>query len=309
MIKVIIKVISLNVYNFFYYWVGLFILFLNKIRHLVFGYTNPRTFPVTDFKTAIEYDFKVVDHWIEILEKYTRVKSNFKDKSILELGPGADLGVGLIILSKGAKKYTAIDVNNLVEQTPTQFYEEFFEYMNHNNKHKEVNVSFLCSQLKLTILGKGDKLNYICRRDFDITSIKEEDVDLVFSQAAFEHFDDVGKAISQLSQIVKSGTILITEVDLKTHTRWIRDLDPLNIYRYSDFIYSAFKFSGSPNRLRPSEYQQFLEKNGWSKTEIIPLTKLNKKYLTKIERSLYKRFREPDNNMDYLTIMICATKK
>ncbi|HEX3047124.1 MAG TPA: hypothetical protein VHY08_20390, partial [Bacillota bacterium] len=105
------------------------------------------------------------------------------------------------------------------------------------------------------------------------------------------------------------GTILIAEVDLKTHTSWIRDLDPLNIYRYSDFIYNLFKFRGSPNRLRPFEYEEILKKNGWTDIQIIPSNKLEKEYMLKVKDNLNRRFREPINQMDYLSIILCATKE
>ncbi|TWU52585.1 hypothetical protein B188_05390 [Candidatus Brocadiaceae bacterium B188] len=39
------------------------------------------------------------------------------------------------------------------------------------------------------------------------------------------------------------------------------------------------------------------------------VTKLNEKYLLNLEKHLNKRFRKPINQMDYLSIMICATKK
>lgn len=160
----------------------------------------------------------------------------------------------------------------------------------------------------MTLKGENDRLNYIVKDDFDLSVFQAETIDIVFSQAAFEHFYDVEKTIAQLSKIVRQGTILITEIDLRTHTRWIRDLDPLNIYRYNDVIYDLLSFSGSPNRLRPYEYQNILEKHGWTKIRIIPLTVIEKHYLKKINDHLTKRFREPVNQMDYLTIMLCATK-
>ncbi|MFH1563365.1 MAG: hypothetical protein ABIF11_08130 [Nitrospirota bacterium] len=260
---------------------------------------------MTEVKKAIEYDFNIVNHWIKVLDEYSGSKSSLKGKTILELGPGADLGIGIIILMKEAKKYNALDINNLVEAVPEQFYEELFRYIK-TIKDKKIDIDYLRSQLKLTQVRENDKLNYWVSKDFDISIFAEEDIDLVFSQAAFEHFDNIEKTISQL-KFLKSGTILIAEVDLKTHTMWIRDLDPLNIYRYSDFIYNLFKFSGSPNRVRPFEYKEIFEKCGWTNIKIMPLTKLEEGYL-QVNKSLNKRFQDKINQMDFLSIMICATK-
>jgi len=237
--------------NVKHYFIGLIFLFLNKIRHTIQGYITPRTFPVTEFEKAIEYDFTVVEQWVQHLNNYTgKSKFDLKRKHILELGPGADLGVGIILLMKGAEKYNAIDVNNLVKSVPNEFYGKLFQFMTLITD-KQKDVDFLRSQLTATQFGKSDKLNYVFDKNFNLSIFKKEKVDIVFSQAAFEHFNCVEKTIEQLSEVVKKGGFLIAEVDLKTHTRWIRDIDPLNIYRYSDFIYNLLRFPGSPNRVRP----------------------------------------------------------
>lgn len=295
--------------NLAYYWIGFAFLVLNKIRHSMRGYTSPRPFPITQIKRAIEYDFSIVTHWLEILAEYTGTKADLAGKSVLELGPGADLGIGLIILWKGAKKYNAIDVHNLVKSVPDKLYEDLFHALGKTQADGKVPVDYLRSQLKLTQTEKNDRLNYICRQDFDITIFKDEGIDLVFSQAAFEHFDDIDRAFSQLSRTVKRGTVLIAEIDLNTHTRWLRDVDPLNIYRYNDTIYNLFRFRGSPNRIRPFQYRETLEKYGWDNIRIIPLTRVEDKYLSKVSKGLNPRFLDHKNQIEFLSVMLCATKK
>lgn len=297
-----------NVKNSFYHNAGLGLLFLNKIRYSLRGYKNARPFPTTEIQRAIEYDYRVVEAWLEHLDRYSERSSSLKDKAVLELGPGADLGAGLILLAKGAKKYNALDKHNLIKSAPQQFYDELFNYLERTGD-KEKAADTLKSQLKLTLQDKNDKLNYLCRDDFDISAFEGEDIDLVFSQAAFEHFDDLGRVFSQLRRVVKSGAILIAEVDLQTHTRWIRDADPLNIYRYLDWTYGLFKFAGSPNRVRPLEYQKILEKNGWRDIQIQPLVVLDSEYMSKVQNSLGRRFRDSINQMSILSMMICATKE
>ncbi len=296
-----------HVHNYTYYCIGGLFLFLNKIRHIVQGYITPRIFPINEFQKAIEYDFDVVKNWTLYLNEYLGTNETFQDKTILELGPGADLGVGLILLSCGCKKYNAIDINNLVESVPEEFYQRLFIHIE-NTQGKKTDLDFIRQQLKLTQKGTNDRLNYMCQKRFDLTIFKDEQVDYVFSQAAFEHFDNVENTIRQLSDVVKKGVILVAEIDLKTHTRWIRDMDPLNIYRYNDFIYNLFKFSGIPNRLRPLEYKRILEKYGWGNITIFPLLKVNIEYLEKVKNSLHKKYKNPLNQMDYLSIIVCAKK-
>lgn len=295
-------------YNLFYYGMGLLALVLNKIRHSLRGYRTPRTFPISEIQRAAEYDLSIVNHWLRALEEYADSKSSVMDKTVLELGPGADLGIGLILLAKGVKKYNAIDVNNLVVSVPDALYEALFNRLRTSGKINDADIGNLRAQLELTRAGNNDKLNYLCRNDFDISVFGNGQIDLVFSQAAFEHFDDIDTTFTQLSKVVRSGAMLIAEVDLNTHTRWLRDVDPLNIYRFGDFLYDLFRFRGSPNRLRPLEYKKILEKNGWSNIKIWPLTRVDDDYLVKVRNTLAPRFRDETNQIEYLSVMVCARK-
>ena len=293
--------------NTFYHLAGFWILVLNKIRHSLQGYRSPRPFPISEIDRAIDYDISVVDHWTQMLSAYTGHPVSLEGRTILELGPGADLGVGLITLSRGAKKYNALDVNNLVATVPESFYEALFERIQQNNA-THVDICTLRSQLKSTSAGSNDRLNYVVRDDFDISVFANEGIDTVFSQAAFEHFDDIPKTFARLTRTVRPGTVLIAEVDLNTHTRWIRDIDPLNIYRYSDFTYNIFRFAGSPNRVRPKEYAKSLSNLGWDNVQIMPLVRVGDQYLNQVKPRLAQRFRSSTAEVEYLSVMLCATK-
>ncbi len=292
--------------NLFYYFTGLLILALNKFRYSVLGYRTPRVFKISEFHRAIKYDIDVVDQWVEELKKYV-VDESLIEKNVLELGPGGDLGIGLILLSKGVGTYNSMDVNNLVKDVPGEFYHALFDYLRENGNDEDV-IRPLEEQLKLTQQGSNDRLNYLVRDDFDITVFGKSSVDLVFSQAAFEHFDDIHKTFFQLSEVVREGGKLVTEIDLNTHTRWIRDVDPLNIYRYSEGIYKLFKFSGSPNRLRPYEYVSVLEKYGWINVKVQPLVKVSEPYLDGIKGHLPKIFDNDSAQIGYLSVLVTATK-
>ena len=77
------------------------ILILSKIKSVISGYSTPKPFGISDFQRCVEYDIKVVDGWVKMLRKYIKDDKihNLNNKSILELGPGSDLGVGLYLLS------------------------------------------------------------------------------------------------------------------------------------------------------------------------------------------------------------------
>jgi SAM-dependent methyltransferase len=296
-----------------YYIAGCLVLLLNKVRHSIQGYTQPRSFPISQIQRAIDYDFAVVKLWMQHLVEYLGPQATLKNKTILELGPGPDLGIGILTLIHGAHKYNALDVHNLMKLASRQFYDQFFKYLKEEFQISQEDIECLRRQVDRTLSGQSDRLNdrlnYVCDKHFDISVFGKSTVDLVFSQAAFEHFDDIERVMAELSRVAKPGAVLVAEVDLRTHTRWIRDVDPLNIYRYADFFYNTCKFSGSPNRLRSFEYEQILKTNGWTNVQILPMVVLDKTYVLKTQSRLAKRFQDQRNGMEQLIVTIRATKE
>ena len=302
--------ISINKYSHcLFYLFGAALLVLNKFRHAIQGYKTPRNFSSSEIEKAIEYDESVVKGWLEQLHTYAQNDFSIQNHTILELGPGEDLGIGLTLLAEGVQKYYAVDKNNLIQKNQHRdiFYEKLFEKL--ATRIPSDKIQQLKKELQRTFQNSPSTLNYLYEKSFTFEKIPKHSIDIIFSQAALEHFDDIKKTIRDLDGIVKSGTVFIAEVDLQTHTRWLRPNDPLNIYRFSNWFYRLCKFSGSPNRVRPFEYVEAFTQAGWEKIEIIALIKLDEKYVTNATAHLSKKFRDPKNQMDILTFVICATKK
>jgi len=111
-----------------------------------------------------------------------------------------------------------------------------------------------------------------------------------------------------MSTVARPGAKLVCEIDFKTHSRWIRDKDPNNIYRYSDWFYHLFYFRGIPNRVRPYEYKIILQNNGWEDIAIFPLQTLTDFEIQSIKPFLKARFQHEDNQMQVLSCILCATR-
>lgn len=295
-----------NVYNRRYYFIGAILIILNRIRHFFTGYKTPRSFSNTQISQSVEYDLRVVKQWIKHLHNYSKEQNPLKNKVVLELCPGPDLGTGFILLALGVKKYLALDTNDLLTPASLNLYKKLFIRL--KKEYPDTEIDNLKNQMNKYEKGENSAIRYFVDKGFDISKINDK-VDIVFSQASFEHFSNVEKTIKDLNKVTNPGGILISEIDLKTHTRWIRDKDPLNIYRYNNFFWSLFKFKGSPNRIRPFEYKKFLEKNGWSNTKIDPLSVLDKKYLDKVKPTLNRKYKNlKSSDMKMLSIMIMSEK-
>ncbi|MGO9324572.1 MAG: methyltransferase domain-containing protein [Terracidiphilus sp.] len=290
----------------FYKQSGILFLLLSKMRTRIRGYTSPRPFSVTESQRAAEYDIQVVDQWLRRLEVYRDSELSLNGANVLELGPGADLGTGLYLLSRGAETYTAVDVNNLAMCAPNEIYEKLIELISTSDS---CDTTPLRNELQALQDHAECRLRFAHVPDFDIASnVPPGSIDIVFSQAAFEHFSDVERVLRELYVVAKPGAALIAEIDLRTHSRWIRDHDILNIYRYGDRLYHHLSYPGSPNRLRPHEYKGMCERSGWTNVCIEALTTLANRSLARVSSHLAQRFRSDLNQMEQLTILLCATR-
>jgi len=288
----------------FMYAAGLGFLTLAKAKNVLQGYTSPKTFDLSNTERAVQYDIKVVDEWLQYLKAYCG-DDNVLHKNILELGPGSDLGVGVYLLSKGAATYNAMDVNELMKSAPEAFYSKLLERI--AAMPGAIDSETLRAQLRAARAGEESSLKLVVRPDFDLTAaFAPGSIDLVFSQAAFEHFDDVAATIGQLSTVCRSGATIAAVIDLKTHSRWIRVKDPNNNYRYSDREYRSFWFRGAPNRVRPYQYRQLFERHGWADVSITPIEKIQDgRHRT---NNVAKQFVDSRNQLDYLSVVLCAKK-
>ncbi len=294
------KVLPKSVKNRFFFFVGILILVVNKIRHEIQGYVNPRPFPVTEIQKTIDYNTALFHRLQEQLVAYTKSATPFKEATVLELGPGPDNALALLALQAQAKKYCTLDVNNLAAGAPQAFYEELV--------NQKIVTEQALQELNKTKKNQPSRIQAVVDTDFDPRVFLGENIDLVISNAAFEHFDSVEATIGHLAEIMVSGGVFLADVDLQTHTRWIRDEDPLNIYRYGKILWNLLSFSGSPNRVRPFEYIYALEKNGFENIQLIPRIQLDSAYTEQVRPSLHTSFQQ-DEHLDILDFYVIATKK
>jgi SAM-dependent methyltransferase len=266
--------------NGFYFAAGIAFLALAKAKHMLQGYSTPKPFSLSDADRCIDYDVHVAEQLLGHLRAYG---GSIENARVLELGPGSDLGLGLYLLSKGAASYTAFDRHDLATRVPPAFYVRLGE--------------------KLNIPIALDRVRYVAREDFDVAaSLPPQSIDLVLSNAAFEHFDDVERTVRQLGEVVRPGGNIVAVIDLQTHSRWIRERDPNNIYRYPRWFYRLFYAPGQPNRVRPAQYRQFFERAGWRNVVVKTSTSFDSR-----GRSVHGDFRGCEW-LDACSIVLCATK-
>lgn len=280
--------------------IGCGALVANAVAKRIAGYTRPREFPSDAVERAVRYDHHVVDAWLAHLHEYAGDAFRLEGRRVIELGPGPDLGVGLILLSGGAASYTALDVNRLVDRTPASFYDTLLA-------QPALARSGLKEELASCLAGRGERLRYVCDPRFDPSNAMREPADLVVSQAAFEHFEDLPRLFERLARATAPGALACVQIDLETHVGWLRARDPLNIYRFPAWLYGLCHYPGAPNRVRPHEYASLFAANGWEDVRIVPLRSLDEADVERIRPTLSRRFRTAEIGL--LGVMILARRR
>jgi SAM-dependent methyltransferase len=290
--------------NWTYFSNGLAVLLLVCAKHWLRGYSSPTGFPASDWERSIRNSELIVEDYVRHAHIECQ-RIEFEGRRVLELGPGWTLGTGVLLAGIGIKSYHAIDAFAVAKSTPSEFYQALAQKTTLEGIDRE-RVSAAARSMRM---GSSDLISYSCNSDFNIQKlVGNKSFDLIVSNAAFEHFDDVEATLQGVSACAAPGAIFIAMVDFQTHTRVLRQKDPNNIYRYPPSFYRALHFPGQPNRWRPRDYIQALNRNGWINATARAVDTAPTKYCEWSNRWLAREFRAAGSEMHVLTGVIVAEK-
>jgi SAM-dependent methyltransferase len=249
----------------------------NNVRHRYRGYVTPRPFSASDVERTIAHALEVVDRWQE------HAGVDWTGKRVLEVGPGSDLSTGAVMLARGAASYQAVDLFDNTGQADPVLYREL---------GRRLGAPVDATRLRFTLAS------------FPGLDEVEGAHDLVVSNATLEHVEDVGGLFVSLRRLAAPGARMVHHVDGQTHMRWIKDVDPLNILRYSDRTYARLlDFPGAPNRLRAEDYVEAARAAGWGEATIVPDRRADAGYLARTR--VARRFRR-SAMLELLTFTVVA---
>jgi hypothetical protein len=192
--------------------------------------------------------------------------------AIAELGPGDSLGVGLAGLLSGANKYYALDVIRyasnkrnieILDELVELFKErekipdeaefprvkpnlESYEFPTHiltdERLDKALNADRIKSIRKALLnpnhhTDSNIQISYFAPW-YDSQVMKENAVDMIYSQAVLEHIDDMVSTYHNLNRWLKSGGLMSHTIDFKCHGKakqWNGH------WRYSDVLWKLIK--------------------------------------------------------------------
>lgn len=248
----------------------------NTARHRRQGYTSPRPFGAEDLDRAIDHAFGIADG----LERDGHL--DWRGRRVLELGPGADLGPGAIMVARGAASYEAVDLFDNRFQTPPALYERLGQ---------RLGTSVDLKQLVFT------------QTSFPTLPDISGPYDLIVSNACLEHVADISNLFRRLHEVAGPGACMVHRIDGRAHMKWFRDHDPLNILRYPEPLYRRLlSFPGAPNRLRAHDYQRMANEAGWRNVSVSVGETAPQEYLSRFRAAA--EFRDAD--LHALTFTVVA---
>ncbi len=148
-----------------------------------------------------------------------------RTESILEIGPGANLGALFCFAASGYAKMAGIDIA-VATPPATEFYTALRDYLSCIGGWRWWRQFATASYPNVTFPTMADRLDVddtLRRIDYrapvSSTELPFDDgsFDVVFSVASLEHVVDPGGTVAEMRRVLKPGGVAIHEIDLTHH--------------------------------------------------------------------------------------------
>jgi len=213
-----------------------------------------------DIPALVVYAQKVFQNYCRYLTQ-AGASIDFKDKTILELGPGDTMATAFIFIAHGARRVMCFDRFNLISNVKKNSLaaKTILSGLPQNQRVE------LLSELTFDGRGRlgvhGDRLCCIFNKSEKI-NLPDCSVDIIVSNAVLEHVRNLDKLFADMYRILKPGGMMVHAVDLKSHDP--HAINPLDFLTLPDGLWKWLTcYRGAPNRKRKSYYDMLLKRCGF----------------------------------------------
>jgi SAM-dependent methyltransferase len=222
-----------------------------------------------------------------------------KGKRVLEIGPGVNFGTILTLACYGAE---VMAVERFATPWNPDYHPKFYALLRDRLAKSKADLDLTPLEM---IVSQGQYPRdcfsvYRCSLE-ELRVVPDHSVDLVFSNAVFEHLYDLDSAFGHLARITKPGGLGLHQVDFRDHRDPSRPLEHL---LFDDREFSRLfqeKHSECGNRFRVEEMQHLLEKAGFEVRKFQPDMYAEEEYLKEFlvrlrqaKESRYRYYRAED---------------
>ena len=210
----------------------------------------------------------ITDQYAQIARKHF---SSLAGRHILEIGPGSNLGAGIIFRYLGAASYTGVelftdhDFNNWATLNSIEALARI-KYGNFLDNFNGVAVGIAPLGELNDIISLEDKgIKLLRPKTFGEIGLPDASVDMVYSNFTFEHLQNPQATATEIARLLKPGAITAHFIDIEDHSDFT---NPFNYLIYSDEEWEARYGDGKvpewgyENRCRASDFRQFFAASG-----------------------------------------------
>lgn len=213
---------------------------------------------------------------------------------VLELGPGDNLGVGLLFLAHGAEQVVALD--KFYSQRDDAHQREIYRALRKGLSGEPRRRFDEALDLSHGVAFNPNRLRYLFGHGVEEAPsvLGKAAFDLVVSRAVLEEVFEIDEAFAAMDALLKPGGWMLHKIDLRDYGLFSRrGMHPLTFLTIPDFVYDLMaRDVGCPNRRLVDYYREKLAQMGYN--ALFRVTHLVGRRL-----ELTPHLREPAKNVDY----------
>ncbi|MEX5213178.1 MAG: hypothetical protein NW703_03340 [Nitrospiraceae bacterium] len=216
-------------------------------------------------------------------------ETSLRGKTVLEVGPGQDFGMPLILMGFGAR---TILVDRYLCDWDSTFHPTYYRQLREAvvGRFPGIDTSPLDQVIKagshvadgMTLLRTGLEC---------IHEVPQGSVDVSYSNAVFEHLEGVHAAVHQLARITRQGGSGFHQVDFRDHRDFNRPLEYLTIARSELEVFCKNNLWWYGNAMRYGEFQTCFEVAGFN-TRFEPNLFADEDYVRDIQLRADRQYRD-----------------
>ncbi|HEX6811974.1 MAG TPA: class I SAM-dependent methyltransferase [Planctomycetota bacterium] len=235
---------------------------------------------------------------------------------VLELGPGKNIGVGVLFAVNGAASYCGVDVFRDQEFNAPSVLRSLVALL-------EI-MPGLARPIADVVHLHGDGgatvderyVEFRCPVDVEQLPFAAGSFDYVFSNAAFEHFSGPDAAIGEIHRVLRRGGMTAHQVDLRDHR--FMDNDPLAFLKLGEAEWASLfpanvrvdiATANWTNRWRAGRYRDAFVRRGFRLLEYSPQTLPGDGVTASLRASCHADFRDlPVEDLASVGLFLVAEK-